>query len=93
MTAHPGLALTAAAVTTFTLLARWWASPRKRRRHTTHALRLRRHRSNAARFRPQQALDPSARRVLREAEQQLSQQWNRLHAFYPRLVEESDPRR
>ncbi|MFE0256185.1 hypothetical protein [Streptomyces sp. NPDC059010] len=93
MTGHPGLALTAAAVTTLTLLARVWATPRKRRRPSTRGLRLRRHRSISAPVRPRQTSDPSALRVLREAEQQLSRQWNRLHAFYPHLADEGDPQR
>lgn len=92
MTTHPGFALTAAAVTTTILLARWWASPRTRRWHGS-ALRLLRRLSVPAPLRPRQALDPSARRVVREAEQHLSQQWNRLHSFYPHLSEDSSPRR
>ncbi|GGW51777.1 hypothetical protein GCM10010320_35900 [Streptomyces caelestis] len=93
MTAHPPLAFTAAAVTACILLARWWATPRERRRHRIRLLFLPWHRPHrnpsqrAARLgripkRQPQAPDPSAQRVVREAEQILSQQWNRLESLY-----------
>ncbi|MFJ1811297.1 MULTISPECIES: hypothetical protein [unclassified Streptomyces] len=93
MTAHPPLATTAAVVTVVVLAARWWATPRERFSHRFRSLVLPSHRPgpdssqpadrfNGATERRPQTLDASVE-VLREAEQLVSRQWDRLQPLYP----------
>ncbi|MFF1595123.1 hypothetical protein ACFVY0_44840 [Streptomyces sp. NPDC058286] len=79
VTAHPPLAMTAAVVTVVVLATRWWATPHERFSHRIRSL-VQRH---------PQDLDASAE-VLREAEQLVSRQWDRLQPLYPDQPE--DPR-
>ncbi|MFF1481418.1 hypothetical protein ACFVYD_28365 [Streptomyces sp. NPDC058301] len=98
VTAHPPLAMTAAVVTVVVLAARWWSTPRKRFSHRIRSLILPSHRPDpsqpADRFndtteRHPQTLDAGAE-VLREAEQLVSRQWDRLQPLYPHHPD--DPR-
>ena len=84
MTAHrSSAALTAAAFTAAVLLARWWASSRHRADRAAH-----RHdpgipggdRAGEAGAALPDAVSDHA---LREAEELLSRQWNRLRSLYP----------
>jgi hypothetical protein len=92
VTAHPPFASAAAVVTALVLLARWWATPRTKHHRRSRLSFLPWHRPApgstrpAARFNggPEHAQTPvpGAGCVLREAEEHLSRQWNRLQPLY-----------
>ncbi|WP_329411952.1 hypothetical protein OG802_18690 [Streptomyces sp. NBC_00704] len=76
MSAHPPLALAAAALVAFVLLLRWGAT----------------HRPRQGRHRPPERTGPAtaagtegARRALRDAERHLSAHWERLRPLYPHV--------
>ncbi|MDQ0836044.1 hypothetical protein QF032_007888 [Streptomyces achromogenes] len=91
MTAHRSLAaLTAAAVTAAVLLARWWVSSRPSAnsapRHETGPAED----DRISELHPA-LLDSASNHALREAEELLSRQWNRLWSLYPRHPDDTTP--
>jgi hypothetical protein len=72
VSAHPPLALAAAALVAFVLLLRWGATPRSRQG---------RHRDAAGE--PHGPKSRSAHGALRDAERHLSAHWERLRPLYP----------
>jgi hypothetical protein len=85
VTAHQGLALTALFATAAILLARWRATVRARSADRPRACDPPRD-DRPDRFdRPARSAgqpDAGAQETLREIEQHLSRQWNRLHPLY-----------
>ncbi|MFI7504810.1 hypothetical protein ACIBVL_41335 [Streptomyces sp. NPDC049687] len=93
MTAHRSvLTLAAAAITAAVLLARWWMTSRsgaaRPHRHPTGPTADDRAGDLPPALPDAAASDP----VLREAEELLSGQWNRLRSLYPPHPDDSAPR-